>query len=69
MSDLSPNVSSHFSVYDIVFSLLSLCFADMEVQKMKKAMESLMAANEEKVVLSHKFPFQLLLKIMKEPGS
>uniref|UniRef100_A0A8C1X923 PPFIA binding protein 1b n=1 Tax=Cyprinus carpio TaxID=7962 RepID=A0A8C1X923_CYPCA len=25
-----------------------LCFADMEVQKMKKAMESLMAANEEK---------------------
>uniref|UniRef100_A0A673MMQ2 Liprin-beta-1-like n=1 Tax=Sinocyclocheilus rhinocerous TaxID=307959 RepID=A0A673MMQ2_9TELE len=28
--------------------LLSLCFADMEVQKMKKAMESLMAANEEK---------------------
>uniref|UniRef100_A0A8C2B226 PPFIA binding protein 1b n=1 Tax=Cyprinus carpio TaxID=7962 RepID=A0A8C2B226_CYPCA len=37
-----------FAVYDIVFSLLSLCFADMEVQKMKKAMESLMAANEEK---------------------
>uniref|UniRef100_A0A8C2B3P1 PPFIA binding protein 1b n=1 Tax=Cyprinus carpio TaxID=7962 RepID=A0A8C2B3P1_CYPCA len=29
-------------------TLLSLCFADMEVQKMKKAMESLMAANEEK---------------------
>uniref|UniRef100_A0A8C2B1M7 PPFIA binding protein 1b n=1 Tax=Cyprinus carpio TaxID=7962 RepID=A0A8C2B1M7_CYPCA len=29
-------------------ALLSLCFADMEVQKMKKAMESLMAANEEK---------------------
>uniref|UniRef100_A0A673MUN7 Liprin-beta-1-like n=1 Tax=Sinocyclocheilus rhinocerous TaxID=307959 RepID=A0A673MUN7_9TELE len=26
----------------------ALCFADMEVQKMKKAMESLMAANEEK---------------------
>uniref|UniRef100_A0A8C1MM41 PPFIA binding protein 1b n=1 Tax=Cyprinus carpio TaxID=7962 RepID=A0A8C1MM41_CYPCA len=35
-------------VFEIVFSLLSLCFADMEVQKMKKAMESLMAANEEK---------------------
>uniref|UniRef100_A0A8C2QA26 PPFIA binding protein 1b n=1 Tax=Cyprinus carpio TaxID=7962 RepID=A0A8C2QA26_CYPCA len=35
-------------VYEIVYSLLSLCFADMEVQKMKKAMESLMAANEEK---------------------
>uniref|UniRef100_A0A671PXQ5 Liprin-beta-1-like n=1 Tax=Sinocyclocheilus anshuiensis TaxID=1608454 RepID=A0A671PXQ5_9TELE len=35
-------------VYEMVFSLLSLCFADMEVQKMKKAMESLMAANEEK---------------------
>uniref|UniRef100_A0A671Q6C3 Liprin-beta-1-like n=1 Tax=Sinocyclocheilus anshuiensis TaxID=1608454 RepID=A0A671Q6C3_9TELE len=31
-----------------IFNLLSLCFADMEVQKMKKAMESLMAANEEK---------------------
>uniref|UniRef100_A0A671KVE9 Liprin-beta-1-like n=1 Tax=Sinocyclocheilus anshuiensis TaxID=1608454 RepID=A0A671KVE9_9TELE len=37
-----------FNVYEMVFSLLSLCFADMEVQKMKKAMESLMAANEEK---------------------
>uniref|UniRef100_A0A673M264 Liprin-beta-1-like n=1 Tax=Sinocyclocheilus rhinocerous TaxID=307959 RepID=A0A673M264_9TELE len=36
------------TVYEMVFSLLSLCFADMEVQKMKKAMESLMAANEEK---------------------
>uniref|UniRef100_A0A8C1ZGQ3 PPFIA binding protein 1b n=1 Tax=Cyprinus carpio TaxID=7962 RepID=A0A8C1ZGQ3_CYPCA len=35
-------------VYEMDFSLLSLCFADMEVQKMKKAMESLMAANEEK---------------------
>uniref|UniRef100_A0A671KW86 Liprin-beta-1-like n=1 Tax=Sinocyclocheilus anshuiensis TaxID=1608454 RepID=A0A671KW86_9TELE len=46
--DLSPNVSLPFSVYEMVFSLLSLCFADMEVQKMKKAMESLMAANEEK---------------------
>uniref|UniRef100_A0A8C2QAD0 PPFIA binding protein 1b n=1 Tax=Cyprinus carpio TaxID=7962 RepID=A0A8C2QAD0_CYPCA len=46
--DLSPNVSLPFSVYEIVYSLLSLCFADMEVQKMKKAMESLMAANEEK---------------------
>uniref|UniRef100_A0A8C1MMU0 PPFIA binding protein 1b n=1 Tax=Cyprinus carpio TaxID=7962 RepID=A0A8C1MMU0_CYPCA len=46
--DLSPNVSLPFSVFEIVFSLLSLCFADMEVQKMKKAMESLMAANEEK---------------------
>uniref|UniRef100_A0A8C2L2I0 PPFIA binding protein 1b n=1 Tax=Cyprinus carpio TaxID=7962 RepID=A0A8C2L2I0_CYPCA len=46
--NLSPNVSLPFSVYEIVYSLLSLCFADMEVQKMKKAMESLMAANEEK---------------------
>uniref|UniRef100_A0A671KSY8 Liprin-beta-1-like n=1 Tax=Sinocyclocheilus anshuiensis TaxID=1608454 RepID=A0A671KSY8_9TELE len=46
--NLSPNVSLPFSVYEMVFSLLSLCFADMEVQKMKKAMESLMAANEEK---------------------
>uniref|UniRef100_A0A672PIT9 Liprin-beta-1-like n=1 Tax=Sinocyclocheilus grahami TaxID=75366 RepID=A0A672PIT9_SINGR len=45
---LRPNVSLPFSVYEMVFSLLSLCFADMEVQKMKKAMESLMAANEEK---------------------
>uniref|UniRef100_A0A671KZF4 Liprin-beta-1-like n=1 Tax=Sinocyclocheilus anshuiensis TaxID=1608454 RepID=A0A671KZF4_9TELE len=44
----NPNVSLPFSVYEMVFSLLSLCFADMEVQKMKKAMESLMAANEEK---------------------
>lgn len=32
---------------------------------MKKAMESLMAANEEKVVLGHKFPFPLLLEINK----
>jgi len=40
----------------MVFILLSLCFADMEVQRMKKAMESLMAANEEKVVLCQKFP-------------
>lgn len=55
-----------FRVYEMVFSLLSLCFADVEVQKMKKAMESLMAANEEKVILSHKFPFPLLLKIIKE---
>lgn len=61
-----PNVSLPFRVYEMVFSLLSLCFADMEVQKMKKAMESLMAANEEKVVLSHKFPFPLLLKLIKE---
>uniref|UniRef100_A0A8C1A3X0 PPFIA binding protein 1b n=1 Tax=Cyprinus carpio carpio TaxID=630221 RepID=A0A8C1A3X0_CYPCA len=37
-----------FNVYEMDFSLLSLCFADMEVQKMKRAMESLMAANEEK---------------------
>uniref|UniRef100_A0A8C1G2T4 PPFIA binding protein 1b n=1 Tax=Cyprinus carpio TaxID=7962 RepID=A0A8C1G2T4_CYPCA len=29
-------------------TIFNLCFADMEVQKMKKAMESLMAANEEK---------------------
>ncbi len=56
MSGLWSNVSLPFSVYETVFSLLSLCFADMEVQKMKKAMESLMAANEEKVDLSHKFP-------------
>lgn len=68
MSDLSPNVSLPFSVYEIVYSLLSLCFADMEVQKMKKAMESLMAANEEKVVLSHKFLCPLHLKIIKELG-
>ncbi len=50
MSGLRPNVSLPFRVYEMVFSLLSLCFADVEVQKMKKAMESLMAANEEKVV-------------------
>uniref|UniRef100_A0A8C0YH47 PPFIA binding protein 1b n=1 Tax=Cyprinus carpio carpio TaxID=630221 RepID=A0A8C0YH47_CYPCA len=29
-------------------TIFNLCFADMEVQKMKRAMESLMAANEEK---------------------
>uniref|UniRef100_A0A673MML7 Liprin-beta-1-like n=1 Tax=Sinocyclocheilus rhinocerous TaxID=307959 RepID=A0A673MML7_9TELE len=32
----------------IEVTIFNLCFADMEVQKMKKAMESLMAANEEK---------------------
>ncbi len=60
MSGLRPNCSSlPFRVYEMVFSLLSLCFADVEVQKMKKAMESLMAANEEKVVLSHKVSFPI----------
>lgn len=52
----------------MVFSSLSLCLADMEVQKMKRAMESLMAANEEKVVLGHEFVFSVsFLTFVKEP--
>lgn len=55
-----------FRVYEMIFSSLSLCLADMEVQKMKRAMESLMAANEEKVVLGHEFVFWWLLTFVKE---
>lgn len=48
-----PHVFIWLSKLKYFFTLVllhSLCVSDLEVQRMKKAVESLMAANEEKVL-------------------